>query len=274
MDIDFAGILKDDATYPDALEVTLGDKRVALGTLRDLSKREQARVADELSRATAERTSYEAKNREVVALSEKAASIYEDLQKKLAEASTRQPNPGDPEALWDSDPWYGPARKRVSSIQATVDQLAATQKQLATAMQGAIGLYMDDRWENEYARVTPELDKYPKLAEYKDIEKLKKYAADNNLVDKRKMPSIAAAVERLTVAEREAAKSNEAYERGLREGQLRARLGAQARPASAAAAISTADGKPAATFEEAMSPESVASDSELNEMLANMGINQ
>jgi len=272
MDIDFAAILQDEGTYPDALEVTLGDKKVSLGQIRDRSKREQARIAAELAKVNEERQSLDTRNKEILALSEKATEVYNRLQEQLAKASERTPAAGDPEALWGTDPWYQPARKRVEEVDKMVKQLSDTQRQIAQAVQGAIALYMDDRFDREYEQVAPEIEKFPKLAEWKDQEKLKKFAADNNLLDKRKLPSIRAAVEKLTAAEREAMKEQTAYERGLNEGMLRARLGAQPKPASAAAAVVNASGKPAETFDEAMDPAAVAEDSELNTMLASLGV--
>lgn len=273
MAIDMEAILKDEGTYPDTLEIIMGTEKVSLGQIRDMSKKQQSRITEELSGIQRERQTLAQKQQEVLTLSERATETYNKLEEQLAKASRNAVPDGDPEKMWDTDQWYSPARKRISEIQKTIADLAETQKKLGSAVTSAVSIWMDDRWENEYSQVAPELEKYPKLAEWRDPEKLKKYASENKILDKRSMPSIREAVNRLTAVEREAAKSEDAYQRGLREGQMKARLGAQPRPASAAAAVVNGSGKVAETFEEAMSPDAVAQDSELNEMLANLGVN-
>lgn len=270
MSVDFEAIIGDESTFPDALELTIGDKKVPLGSIRDLSKKKQARVTEELSRLEAERTGLSAKQREVMELSTKAAAIYDDLQKKLAAANTVTHTDGlDPNALYDSDPWYAPIRTRNAKIEEGQKALQTTLGQLTQAVTGAVSAFIEDRWEREFEGVEDRVKKSKAIKDW-DFNKLKTYATENKIHDKRGLPSIRAAVDRLTEQEREQEKAEEAYARGLREGELKARMGVQPRPASAAAAMG--GGKGPETLDEALNPEAIAQDPELAEMLANLGV--
>jgi glutamate/tyrosine decarboxylase-like PLP-dependent enzyme len=99
---------------------------------------------------------------------------------------------------------------------------------------------------------------------------MKKYVEDNKITDVRQMPSVREAVNRLTAAERQQVGEDDAYQRGLREGEMRARLGSMPRPASAAAAMNASNTQAPSTIDEALSPESISQDQELMQMLSDL----
>jgi hypothetical protein len=190
------------------------------------------------------------------------------LNKKAASAGNHDGL--DPKALFESDPWYAPVRERTTNLEKLITDLKGQIEKQQQIMQGAVATFMDDRWQNEYDAVSERIQKSKSIKDW-DLPKLRQYAVDNKTFDKRGLPSIREAVNKLTEQEQKEATAQEAYERGLREGELKARMGVQPRPASASAAVSGSEKVPA-SLDEALNPASIAEDRELSEMLSQLGV--
>lgn len=278
MSIDFEQIFKDDKTWPDTMELTVGDQKIPLGRLRDLSKKQQQQLSEQLNVVQQERERIAATNREAQAMTEKAASVYNTLQQQLdatkeeqARAAARTQTGGyDPEQMYMSDIWYGPIRKRDQAFEADIKKMNETLNLLANTV-GAMGrVYSEDRLSNEYESTAEARKRSKALADW-DFGKLRKYAEENKINDRLGFASIREAVNRLTESERKQEEAETAYQRGLREGEMRARLGVQPRPASASAAMPGGE-PPPKDLDEALSPESISRDEELSKMLSELQI--
>lgn len=279
MSIDFEQIFKDDKTWPDTMELTVGDQKIPLGKLRDLSKKQQQQLTDQLNVVQQERERIAATNREAQAMTEKATSVYNTLQQQLdatkeeqARAQARTQTGGyDPEQMYTSDVWYAPIRKRDQAFEADIKKMNETLNLLANTV-GAMGrVYSEDRLTNEWESTAEARKRSKALADW-DLPKLRKYAEDNKIQDRLGFASIREAVNRLTEGERKQEEAETAYQRGLREGEMRARLGVQPRPASASAAMPGGGEPPPKDLDEALSPESISRDEELSKMLSELQI--
>ena len=275
MAMDFEQILKDEKGFPDNLEVTVGDHKVPLGAMRDLSKKQQQILVEQLNTVQQERERVAARNREAQEMTEKAASIYQNLQQQLdaskeeqARAAAKTQTGGyDPEQLYQTDLYYAPMRKRNMATEESLKKIIEDVNLLKNTM-GAMGrTYVEDRLANEYESTAEARKRSKALADY-DFPKLRKYAEENKIQDHLGFASIKEAVNRLTDGERKQEEAETAYQRGLREGEIRARMGVQPRPASASAAMP--GGQQPKDLDEALSPESISQDQELMQMLSDL----
>ena len=275
MAIDFEAILKDDKGFPDNLEITVGDHKVPLGAMRDLSKKQQHQLAEQLTAVQQERERIAVRNKEAQEMTEKATGIYNSLQQQLdaskeeqARAAAKNQTGGyDPEQLYQNDVWYAPVRKRDLANEEALKKITDKLDLLSNTM-GAMGrTYVEDRLASEYESTAEARKRSKALADW-DFPKLRKYAEENKINDKLGFASIREAVTRLTDGERKQEEAESAYQRGLREGELRARMGVQPKPASASAAMP--NGQQPKDLDEALSPESIGQDEELMKMLSDL----
>jgi hypothetical protein len=280
MPIDFAALFNDDKNYPDDMALTManGDK-VLLRDIRSQTRNQQQQIAQYLGELQRQREVIAQRQKEANDYADKANAVYRELEQQVAQGREQQlqaqrqqqaaANGGvDPEQLYESDIWYAPMRKRNSAFEQTLAKQSNDIGNLVKALTGLVTLVNDDRLANQY-EATADLRKRSKNVADWDFDKFKKYVEDEKIVDKQNFPSIRSAVERLTADERlEMAKSEE-YERGLREGEVRARMGAMPRPGSANAAVPGSLPQPS-TIDEALAPDSIANDSEIMDMLANL----
>jgi DNA repair exonuclease SbcCD ATPase subunit len=278
MPIDFEEIIRDENTYPDSFELPFGNEKIRLGDIRDRSRKQQKMVADAMSQLQAQREMVDNRQKQVEEYANKAQATYTELQRQYDEqtrqaerAKNVQANGGyDPEQVYENDIWYSPIRKRLTATDENLKKLSSDMTQMVNAVKGLAGFYTDDRMQNEFDS-SAEMRKRSKQISSWDYDQMKKYVEDNKIYDKRGMPSVKEAVNRLTLEERNQASSDDAYQRGLREGEMRARMGSMPRPASAAAAMpgGTAQ-RPPDTIDEALSPDSIQQDEELMKMLADL----
>lgn len=276
MPIDFAQILKDEKEFPNELELTVGNEKVPLGALRELNKRQQAELAEQLAATQRQREAAAAQQREFNEVTEKATGIYNSLQQQLdqnreeaARAATRNQTGGyDPEQLYQTDVYYSPLRKRNDAHEEALKKLADRVELIANTQLAMGKVYTEDRLASEY-EATAEARKRSKAIADWDLPKLRKYAEENRINDRLGLASIREAVNRLTEGERKQEESQAAYERGLREGEMRTRMGMMPRPASPSAAVANG-AAPAKDLDEALSPESLAQDPDLMRMFAEL----
>src|SRR5271157_5140575 len=256
--MDFATILKDEATYPDAAEITLGSEKVTLGQIRDLSRKQQKAIADQMDALTQERNS-------VKTLAEQTA----DLMSKLQERDAAGPKTVVPEANdFDNDEWWKPVRAKLNPLEASIKALTDGQKALQASMERAALIFANDRWRGQFDRVKDRL-KAPKYSDW-NFEKVRDYAATNKYLDEYGFPAIDKAVEAITREDELDRIKHEAFEKGVREGAVKARLGATPRPTSASGGkAKTSQGlDPSKNFEDL--GDAVADDRDLAEMVAGL----
>lgn len=256
--MDFASILKDETTYPDTAEITLGSEKVTLGQIRDLSRKQQKAISDQMDALTRERT-------EVKTLAEQTADLMTKLQAREQEpAKTVVPEAND----FDNDEWWKPVRAKLTPLEASIKSLVEGQKALQTSMEKAALIFANDRWRGQFDRVKDRL-KAPKYSDW-NFEKVRDYAAQNKYLDEYGFPAIDKAVEAITREDELERIKQEAFEKGLREGAVKTRLGSTPRPTSASGAKpKAATGLDAAKNFEDLG-DSVQSDRELAEMVAGL----
>jgi hypothetical protein len=278
MPIDFEEIIRDENTYPDSFELPFGNEKIKLGDIRDRSRKQQKLVADAMSELQKQRESVDARQRQVEDMANKAQATYGELQRQYEEQTKqaeRQKNVAanggyDPEQMYENDMWYGPVRKRLTATDEALKKMSSDMTQMVNAVKGLAGFYTDDRMQSEFDSLA-DMRKRSKQISSWDYDQMKKYVEDNKIYDKRGMPSVKEAVNRLTLEERQQATSEDAYQRGLREGEMRARMGSMPRPASAAAAMPGGTAQtPPSTIDEALAPDSIQQDEELMKMLADL----
>jgi hypothetical protein len=276
MPIDFDAILKDDKTYPDSWEVPFGNDKVTLGAIRELNRKQQQQVAEQMGAMQREREMVQQRHREAQESIDRATNVYNNLQQQLdtakaeseRSAATKQTGGYDPEQMYNTDIWYGPIRKRDQKFEDDIKKIME-RVDLISRVQAAMGdTYVADRFDNEFESTAEQRKRSKQIADW-DLERFKKYAQENKIADKRGMYSIREAVNKLTQGERTAEASDEAYQRGLREGEIRARMGAQPRPGAANAAMPNGGTAPK-DLDEALSPDSIAADDELMRMFAEL----
>jgi hypothetical protein len=252
----FAEILKDEATYPDTAEIQLGDAKIPLGQIRDMSRADRKLITDQLEALTRERN-------EVKDLATKAADMY-NRAVESEKANEKQAQPSD----FDKDIWWEPVRNKLTPLEKKLEELSAALERQNKSVEQAAMIWAQDRWEGQYAKAKDRL----KGDKYKDwtYEKVRDYAATNKHLDKYGFPSIDIAVDKITEEDRMETLRKEAYEEGLKQGQTKARLASMARPTSSAPAKKQEAGlDPSKNFDDL--GEKVMEDPELRQMLAELG---
>ena len=255
----YANIFADEKTFSDEIEITLPNgEKATLGEIRDLTRTQQRKLAGEMEALTRER-------QETMQTATKAA----DLLSKLEARDAAGPQTVAPEANdFDNDEWWKPVRSKLSPMEAQIKQLLEAQKAQQATLEKAALIFANDRWRGQFDRVKDRL----KPAKYADwnFEKVRDYAANNKYLDEYGFPAIDKAVEAITREDEMERIKTEAFEKGVREGSVKARLGATPRPTSA-----TGAGKKAAQGLDASKNfedlgDSIADDRELAEMVAGL----
>jgi hypothetical protein len=276
MPIDFDAILKDDKSFPDNWEIPFGNEKVTLGSIRDLTRKQQQAVAEQLGAMQREREAISTRQREYEEGINKTNSIYQNLQQQVeankAEAerssATKQTGGYDPEQMYNTDIWYGPIRKRDQKLEEDMRKVME-RLDLVSRVQSAMGdTYIADRFDNEFESTAEQRKRSKQISDW-DLERFKKYAQENKIADKRGLYSIREAVNKLTQGERTQEEADSAYQRGLREGEMRARMGVQPRPGAANAAMPNGGAQPK-DLDEALSVDSISQDEELMRMLGEL----
>ena len=257
--MDFAEILQDEKTFPDSAEIEIGGKKISLGAIRDSSKKQQAAITERMNALDTERNS-------VKELTDKAATLYAQLQEKEATLGKPAPAPSDD---IDNDPFWQPVAKKLKSYSETEKELRDTLKSLTDTVRNAATIFARDRWDGQYERGQERLKKSAKYKDW-DVDKVLGYATQNKLLDRHGLPSVERAIAELTKEDEMAIRIQEAFEKGKKEGQIAGRVGAMPRPSSATGPNSQPTSEVAKRGLEGLGDD-VMNDSELTEMLANLG---
>lgn len=196
---------------PDATEITIGDAKVPLGSLRALNSTERQQLADRLKAVEAKETELSRRQESVVDLAKKAQAAYDAAEEARRTAGTRPAAPGEDPL---DDPWLKPVKSEFSKRDSEIAELKTKlETALKTVTQiSAIGL--DDRWDREYAGID-QGKREKKLGR----EELLKFATDNRLVDRHGIPSIGAAWNKMSEGDRQAEIAEKARNEGIEEGK-------------------------------------------------------
>jgi hypothetical protein len=255
----FQDILDDEKTFADSIEFELGGRKVTLGDVRGLSRKKQQELSEKLADTERRRT-------EVLDLATKAAELKATLEAQVAEAGKTRPNPTDDD--FDKDPFWEPVRKRVAAESASAKELKDNLTKLTNAMTMATSIWAEDRWQGQFERGKTRL-KGDKFKDY-TYEKVRDYAATNKILDKHGLPSVERAILELTKEDEKQVAIDEAFQRGLKEGQVKGRMGVMSRPTSAAGIKVPEKSVVAEKGLEGLGDD-VAEDPELMKMLSDLG---
>lgn len=229
-------IFNDRNSYADSIELSVGDKKLTLGQLREMSTAQQKAVADKISNA-------EQRERVAQETSSKAANLLSELEIARTNLNNQKMPPATDDDF-DKEEFWGPVRKRFSERDKKLEEAISKLDNLDKSVRQAASIWADDRWQNQFERAAPKLKKIEAYKDW-DIEKVRNYAVENKLLDNHGFPSIERAVQDLTKASDLETVRKEAYEKGMQEGRTKARIETMARPSSATGGVSRGKGKSA-----------------------------
>lgn len=251
-------ILADEKTFADSIEFELGGRKVNLGDLRGLSRKQRTDLADRMADT-------ERKRAEVLQLAEQAANLKNSLDAQLAEAGKRAAPTDD----FDSDPFWGPVKKQFAPLTEINKKLEAKVTSLENAANQMAKIWAEDRWRSQFDRSKERL----KGDKFKDMtyEKVRDYAGTNKILDSYGLPSVEKAILELTKEDEIQTKVDEAFQRGLREGNVKGRMGVQPKPTSASGGAKLPENSMVAKKGLEGLGDDVAEDPEMMEMLSKLG---
>jgi F0F1-type ATP synthase membrane subunit b/b' len=255
----FDQIFADEQNFKDDVEITIGDKKVKLGEIRDLTKSQQRMLADKLTEAKG--------------LAEKASQVITDYEAKaleLANKVTSGPARSTDDENWQEDPLFRPVAKALKGYEDRAKKAEENLEKITNALTNTAKIWFRDRSEMQFERGAERLKKNPKFKDY-DVDKILDYATQNKIVDGNGLPSVSRAIQELTKVDDLEEARRRAYEEGLKAGQQKGRLATMTRPTSAGGP--TPEVKDAAMAKHGLEGlgDDVAKDPELMQMLSDLG---
>jgi len=208
-------LLLDTEHMPDNTPVRIGETEVPLSSLRQLSAAERSQLADAIKANEERATKLEADRSKVVDLARKAQEAYTAAEEARAKAGTPAAAAAGADPF--DDPWLSPVKKALADRDAKLQATEAQLKQLLNTVTQAATIFAEDRWDREFASVD-----FGKREKKPTRDELLKFATDNKLLDRHGFPSIRAAWDKMSEADRLEAIKQEALERGREEGRMAA----------------------------------------------------
>lgn len=205
--------LEDSAKYPDNTPIRIGDVEIPLGSVRALNATERTALADKLKATEALETEYKTRGAKVVELAGKAQKLVDDYTSKIAALPPNDPNKTPASNPWD-DPWLHPVKEAFDTRDKTIAELRAELKKANDTTTNAAVIWAEDRWDNQYAGID-----FGKREKKPTRDELIKYATENNLLDRHKMPSVSMAWQKMTEGERLEETKKTEFERGREAGR-------------------------------------------------------
>lgn len=251
-------ILDDEKTFADAIEITVNGEKHSLGDLRALSRAKQKDLSDKIA-AT------EHKRAEVLELAEQAATLKSNLEQQLADAGKR----GNPSNSDLDDPFFAPVKKAFDGRDSEIKELKGTLEKLNNAANQMAKIWAEDRWQGQYEKSKTRL-KGDKAKEW-TYEKVRDFAGTNKILDSYGLPNIEKAIQQLTQEDERQDIEQAAYERGLKEGQVKGRMNVMPRPTSASGGKPPAEKSAVAERGLEGLGDDVAEDKDLMRMLSDLG---
>ncbi len=200
--------------YPDNTPITIGDQQIPLGSLRQLNASERSSLETRLKSVAEKETELETRQGRIVDLAQKAQAAYEAAEEARRKAGTPATVAGaDP----FEDPWLSPVKKELEKRDLSAKEQKDMLAQVVNMVRNAATIFSEDRWDREYDSLDfGKRDKKPTRDE------ILKFATDNNIVDRHKMPSIRAAWSKMSESDRIADREAIAREKGREEGRMQA----------------------------------------------------
>ena len=200
--------LEDNTQFTDATEVRIGNEVTTLGDLRSLNSEERTQLSTALKTAGERQTEIEKRQGEISALAVKAQQAYEAAEEARSRAASQQTRV-EPGADWREDPWAKPIAKEIAERDKKYVELATKLDTMIKIVGNAANIFSEDRWEREYSSINfGNREKKPTL------EDLKKFASDQGIKDRHGIPSVRAAWEKMSEADRLKDLEMAAFERG------------------------------------------------------------
>lgn len=199
--------------HADTVEVKIGDTVVTLGDLRALSADERGQIANKMKELEATEKDLKERQGKIVDLATKAQAAYDAAEKARAAAGSGDRGGAPPNDPF-SDPWLAPVKEALTTRDKTIEELKGLLKQVATSVSNAASVWAEDRWDGQYNSIN-----FGTREKKPTRDELIKYATDNNLLDRHKMPSITAAWQKMSEGERLEELKKSEYERGVEAGR-------------------------------------------------------
>ena len=219
--------LEDSAKYPDATVVTIGEVQVPLGSLRALNSSERTTLAERLKAAEATEKANKERETKLVDLATKTQKVYDEYTARVAAAPNGTPDKNNQADPW-ADPWLAPVKTALEARDAKAAELAKKLEEATKTIANAATIWAQDRWDRQYESIN-----FGTREKKPTQDELIKYATENNLLDRQRIPSVTAAWTHMTAGEREAELKKAEFERGREAGRAES-LAARITPPGAA----------------------------------------
>jgi len=208
--------LEDTKNYPDTVMVTIGETQIPLSSLRALNSTERTQLADRLKAVETQEGELKTRQQKIVELATKAQAAY-DAAEEARKAAAAAPRGGSPSEDPFSDPWLAPVKTALETRDAQIKKLTDQLTQTLTTVGQAATIFAEDRWDREYNSIDfGKRDKKPTRQELID------FAIKENLTDRHKMPSVVAAWNKMSEADRLEEIKKQAREEGIEQGRQQA----------------------------------------------------
>jgi hypothetical protein len=258
-------ILANTTDLPDDTEFELKGNKVKLGSFRDLTKKQQKALSEQLEAAK--------RDREAAAeLATKSATLFSELTKKqeeLASAAVVR-TASDAGDDFDSAEYWAPVRKRLSPLEKELKDAKANYDTLSGQLKQAATIFATERWKGQFSANAERLKKSDQYKDW-DMNKVLGHATQQKILDEYGFPSVEKAILDLTRANDLEEIRKSAREEGFKEGVTRGRLATSGRPTSASGRIDRA----ATTIDPSKNLEDlgdvVTADPDLARMLSELG---
>jgi hypothetical protein len=209
--------LEDTKNHPDTVMVTIGETQIPLGSLRQLNSTERTQLADRLKAVETQEGELKTRQQKIVELATKAQAAYDAAEeaRKAAAGNNNRGTPSNEDPF--EDPWLKPVKTALEARDAQIKKLTDQLTQTLTTVGQAATIFAEDRWDREYNSIDfGKRDKKPTRQELID------FAIKENLTDRHKMPSVVAAWNKMSEADRLEEIKKQAREEGIEQGRQQA----------------------------------------------------
>jgi hypothetical protein len=199
---------------PDNYPIKIGENEIPLGSLRQASAAQIGALTERARTLDTREAGLTKRQQEIAELAGKAQSAYDaaETARRAAVAAPPANQGADPFA----DPWLAPVKGELDKRDKTLNELKAEIDKYSKFMQNAAVTWTEDRWDKEYDGLDwGKTDK----AKRPSRDDLVKYASENKLVDRRNMPSVRMAWEKMTEPDRNADIAEKARQEGIEIGR-------------------------------------------------------
>jgi hypothetical protein len=206
--------LENTSEYPDTTSIKIGVTEVPLGSLRALTAAERTQLSDRMKAVEEKEKMVNERGQSVVELAKKAQAAYDAAEEARRTAGTRQPDHSqDP----FSAPWLAPVKSALETRDKEINSLKDQLKTAIASIGNAATIWAEDRWDREYSGID-----FGKREKKPTRQELIDFATKNNLTDRHRMPSVAAAWEKMSAADRLEETREQARQEGIEEGKRQA----------------------------------------------------